>query len=567
MKAVLQEKKWHILPFNKDIVSKLSKGLKIPAALAAVLANRDIQNVQNANNYLSKSLKNTYDPYIFKHIDKIVNRILSAVKKNELITVYGDYDVDGICSTAILYSTLKEIGAKCQYYLPCRDEGYGLNSKAIKKCSEQGTKLIITVDCGINNCAEIKFAGSIGIDIIVTDHHVPGKNLPECIGIMNPKLADSPYPYKDLAGVGIAYKLSEAIAKKFPGTDVTQHLDLVGLGTIADVVPLTGENHIFAFHGLEAIKNTKKIGLQYLKKKSGIEREVYAGQVAFRLAPRINAAGRLDTAEPAIKLLLTKDEKEAKEFSNVLDSNNKERQKLEKDVLDNAIEQIERTFNFNSDKIIVLDNNNWPKGVIGIVASRIVNRYYRPCILISVEEGMGRGSCRSINNFNILSALDACNEHLKEYGGHSHAAGLGIEEILIDSFRDKINQYAEMTINTDDLVPRLIIDSEISFNDITFNLIEQLDKLSPYGYGNPKPTFVSKGLELYREPKIVGDKHLKFWLKSQGRVFEAIGFDMSEYISLLDEFTNLDIVYNLHINNWKDKQIIQLHIQDIKLAV
>jgi len=559
-----REKNWQILPPNTELQKKLSSELKILPLTAQILINRGITNLQDANNFIKKDLSSLYNPFSFPDMENATKRIISALENKEKITIYGDYDADGICATALLFLSLTELGANCNYYLPSRiEEGYGLNNEAILKCKESGTKLIITVDCGISSKAEIEYAKSLGLDVIITDHHEPSKDIPECI-ILNPKVQSFKYPFKSLAGVGVAYKLVEALAKKTGKTDPTDHLDLVALGTVADIVPLTSENRILVHHGLKKLEDTNKIGLVKLKEKSGVDKDIQAGHVAFRLAPRINAAGRLSNAEAAIKLMLSQDENEAEEHSQTLNKNNRERQQIEKDILEKAIEQVESKFNFNTEKIIVLDGQNWPSGVIGIVAGRIVTQYYRPCIIISVENGLGKGSGRSIKNFHLLDALHSCSDHLIKFGGHAHAAGLSIEELLIEPFRKKINDYAQNNLKPEDLMPDIEIDAEIKLKHISFELIEQLEALEPFGFDNPKPCFITKNVQLYGDPQIVGEEHLKFKIKGEGRIFDAIGFGMADYISSFDESSTLDIIYRPQINNWMNRKTIQLQIIDIK---
>ena len=554
------------MALNKpDLQKKLSAQFKVSPIIAQILINRGLDNVQDAKAYLEKDIDSLYDPFLLPDMKESAKRVLSAVKEKELITIYGDYDADGICATALLFLTLQEMGAKCGYYLPHRiDEGYGLNKEAIEKCRDIGTKLLITVDCGISGKDEINYAKSLGMDVIVTDHHLPTSDIPECVGVINPKINGSKYPYKELAGVGVAYKLAEAITKTSKKINVKKHLDLVAVGTVADIVPLTGENRILVHHGLKTLDSTQKIGLTKLKEKGGIKIAVEAIHIAFRIAPRLNAAGRLATAESAIKLLLTKDNAEATQLCNELDANNRERQKIEEEVLDSAIAQMDLNFDFNDDRVIVLHNKEWPAGVIGIVAGRITSRYNRPCIMISVNEGLGKGSGRSIRNFHLLNALQSCDKHLRKFGGHAHAAGLSIEELLIDPFRKKINEHAHIVLKDEDLIPTIDIDAEIDPQNIDFDLIEQLKVLEPFGHHNQRPCLAAKNFQIYREPVIVGDGHLKFWVKSGMRVFEAIGFEMAQYQSLFDDVVSVDLAFRPQINIWQNKQTLQLNVMDIK---
>ena len=567
MRTIVQEKQWRIAASQPELQNQLAKELGVSPVIAQVLINRNITTSAIAKNFISKDLNSLHDPFLMPDMDKISTRIIKAIKHKEKITVYGDYDADGLCSTALLLKIINELGnLECNYYLPSRqDEGYGLNKEAIHKCWKNGTQLLITVDCGISSASEIDYANSLGMEVIITDHHTPSGPLPKCIGIINPKLGDSQYPNKNLAGVGVVYKLIEALSTKIKLTNITQHLDLVALGTIADIVEMSGENRILVHYGLKSLKETSKMGIRKLKEYLKLDNDIQTGHVAFRLAPRLNASGRLYNAEASLKLLLAEEPEEAEQLVKILNKNNYERQRLEEEVLKSALEQVELKFNFNTDKIIVIENRNWPSGVIGIVASRLVSKYHRPAIVITIENGRGKGSGRSIKNFHLLDALQACKDHFIKFGGHAHAAGISIEEILIPSFREKINEYAEAVLTSQDLIPSLEIDAILGFKDITFSLIDQLENLAPFGYGNSKPLFLSQNLQLYKEPQIVGKNHLKIWLKSEGKVIEAIGFGMADWFNQFDEFRTVDLVYRPNINTWQDKQIMQLHIQDMRL--
>lgn len=560
-RTLVKERRWQIAPADPLLQKELAEKLKISLVTAQVLINRGNTTIKSAEDFLNKDLAQLHDPFLLEGMDKACNRILQAARNKEKITIYGDYDTDGICSTALLLSVLKDLGANCDYYLPNRqEEGYGLNKEALNKCREKGTQLLISVDCGISSCHEVAHANSLGMEVIVTDHHRPVGDLPPAYCLLNPKITGCKYPYPDLAGVGVVFKLAQALK-----TDPRRHLDLVALGTIADIVPINGENRILTHHGLELLKETKKIGLRKLKEIVGIHTDLQTGHVAFRLAPRLNASGRLSTAENSIRLLLATEEKEAVTLSQILNQNNWDRQKLEQRVLEEALEQAERKMNFNEDKVIVLANENWPVGVIGIVASRLVNRYHRPAIVISLENGIGKGSCRSIKSFHLLNALQHCQDHFMKFGGHAYAAGLNIEEVLIPSFGEKINSYANSVLKNEDLIPQIYIDCPVDFSDISFDFIEEMEKLAPFGYNNPKPVFISENLDLHRDPIIVGKNHLKLWLKASGRALEAIGFGMGERIGEFDEYRKITLAYRPQINTWQNRQMIQLHIEDMRL--
>lgn len=566
MKTLVKERNWQIYPTNPELQNKLVAELKTTSAIAQILINRGVKTTKDAKKFLNKDISLLHDPFLMENMDKAVHRILKAIKGKENITIYGDYDTDGICATALLYLVLQELGAKCNYYLPNRmEEGYGLNNDAIDKCRGHGTTLLITVDCGISSFDEIAHANSLKTDVIVTDHHSPLGRLPEAYALINPKIETCKYPYKDLAGVGVVYKLAQALVSKTKPLDLNQHLDLVALGTIADIVPISGENRILTHHGLNTLKDTNKIGIQKLKQLVGIDKDIQTGHVAFRLAPRLNASGRLSTAENGIRILLTTDTKEAAELAQILNKKNWERQKIEQQLLKEAIEQVETKINFNTDKVIVVAKENWPIGVVGIIASRLVSRYHRPAIVISLENGLGKGSGRSIKSFHLLEALQSCQDHFRKFGGHAYAAGISIEEILIDSFREKINEYANAILKKKDLIPQIEIDTKIDLDKLSYEFLEQLEQLAPFGYHNPKPVFMTDKLELHRDPVIVGKNHLKLWVKSDGRAFEAIGFSMGERIEEFYEYHKIALVYRPQINTWQNRQTIQLHLEDLKL--
>jgi len=488
--------------------------------------------------------------------------------------IHGDYDVDGITGTSLLVRVMRRIGANHSYYIPQRlKEGYGLSCETVARARQQGVKIIITVDCGISACREVELANELGIQVIVTDHHQPPDVLPKATAILNPRQKDCLYPFKSLAGVGIAFKLSAALMSSLgilggeedPPYDC---LDLVALGTIADVAPLLGENRVLVKCGLKQLTRSRKPGIIELKRVAGLEEsEIKSGHVGYTLAPRINAVGRLGSAAEAVELLTTDNYRLAFEIAGNLDRANRERQEIEQSVLGEAFAKIEGEGHLAQGNILVLSSSGWHPGVIGIAASKIVETYHRPAILIAEMDGIGKGSARSIPSFSIFEALRACASLLKNYGGHKAAAGLTIAASEIGSFRERINRIGAEKLSHDDLIPQIKVDAEVDLDKITPQLVEELERCAPFGLGNPEPVFLARGLQILQSPKIVGENHLKMKVRqhvNRGPT-EVIGFGMK---SLLDKvfpaLPRVDIVFNPQISNWNDKTRVQLRLKDIK---
>jgi len=500
-------------------------------------------------------------------------RVRQAIDGKEKVLVYGDYDVDGITGTTLLVSVLKKLGSQVSYYIPHRiKDGYGLNKRAIDKASQEGINLIITVDCGITALEEIDYIRHRGMEIIVTDHHQPGENLPQAVAIINPVRKDSSYPFRELSGVGVVFKLVQVLEMQSKNshlsTDVWKHLDLVALGTIADVVPLTGENRILVKYGLRELSQTQKPGLQALLEVTGIEgKQITPTHVGFILAPRLNAGGRLGEAERGVKLLLAESKEEAFPLAQSLDRENKRRQQIGGRTTEEGISKVKEEVNLESEKVIVLADEAWHPGIIGIVASRLVEKFYRPVILIALNEGHGKGSARSIESFHLFQALRECEDLLVALGGHSLAAGLTITQDKIKHLRERMNEIAHSQLSEEDLTPKVKIDSQLSLKDIDLKLLESLDRLGPFGKGNTKPLFTSAGVNLLDSPYLVKNNHLKLRVTEGGPVREAIGFKMGDKLSLLTgENTGVDLAYSLEINEWRGAKTIQLHLKDIRLS-
>jgi len=541
----------------------LSKELKISRLLAQILINRGISGVSEAERFLNVKTSHMLDPFSFRSMQKAVTRIKDAAGKKEKVMIFGDYDVDGITSLALLKQALQRIGLDVTHYMPHRiKDGYGLTKNITHIAKEKKIKLLITVDCGIANWREIEELNKKGVDTIITDHHEPAQGgiLPRASSIINPKVKDSGYKFRELAGVGVAYKLCQALS----GSKLLDELDLVTLGTVADVVPLTGENRVIVKEGLVKLSGTKRPGLRALIEGAGIKNKAFTStSISFILAPRLNASGRMDSAEASLNLLLTKDSKEAQDLTIALQQHNRSRQKVEEKILEEAGEIINRDINFKEHKVIVVAKEGWHQGVLGIVASKLADRFYRPAIVISLNEKMCKGSGRSIKNFHLFHALGECSEFLHAFGGHAHAVGLTITRDSIDDFRKSINRLAHEKLSLEDLIPSLDIDIELALSDLNASVIEELERLEPFGAGNPEPLFYTRGLRLKGEPQSMARQTLKFWV-SDGKVsFQVIGFGMEGLRPSLMKAKSLDMVFTPRMDNWLGNSSIILEAKDI----
>jgi single-stranded-DNA-specific exonuclease len=559
------QKIWKINPPNKQQSFKLSSEMGISPILAQVLINRGIIDARQAHQYLSCDMKDLHDPFLLKGMDKAVAILKNALIKKKKIVVWGDYDVDGLTSCAVLYYCLKSLKADISCYVPHRvDEGYGLNKQACSDLKKQKTDIIITVDCGISAFAEIEYLNELGIEAIITDHHRPvGKKVPDAAAVINPLQPGCKYPYKSLAGVGIAYKLASALMPA--DRDITEHLDLVALGTISDVAPLTGENRILVKHGLEKLSNTKKPGLNALKNIASIaNRKMEAYHVGFMLGPRINATGRMGSAQKALDLLLAGHHNKAMVLAKALDDENRQRQKEESKTLRQALSMIDAEISFKEYKSVVLHNDAWHPGVIGIVASRIAERFYRPTILISTKEDMGKGSGRSIRNFHLFDSLAKCDHLLEDFGGHEKAAGLSILKHNLEDFKRSFHKITSSILTEEDLVPVIDIDMQIELNQLSEKLINDLENCAPFGMGNTRPVFSSVNLNLKGKPRQMRSNGFKMWVTDGQVTCEAIAgrFDQVDVSNITDGFS---IVYSPSINDWQGINTIQLKLKDIKL--
>ena len=560
-------KKWESYKIDESLVEQLSKKHNISALLARILVNRGIVDDKKVKKFLHPSLDDLNDPFLFNDMDKAVKRIVDAINTKEKITIYGDYDVDGITSTTILYKFLNETNAEVDYYLPNRiQEGYGLNNEAIDAICERGTNLLITVDCGISGYDEVEYAKGKGLDVIITDHHECPEKIPDCIAVIDAKRNDSKYPFNSLAGCGVAFKVVQALCAKLdkPKEDYLKYLDIACLGTVADIVPLVDENRVIVKYGLEMMKKTQNYGLKALIASSGIK-SLESASISFGLAPRINASGRMGNAELALKMLLTDNMKEAMDIANKLNEMNRERQEIERGIF-NEVQELIKKDKLDDYKIIVVGKESWHHGVIGIVSSKITESYYKPSILISLEDDECKGSGRSVDGFDLHSALTACQKHLLKFGGHEMAIGLTLKRSQFEEFRKSITKYVEDKL-PDEIVPTIKYDAEITHRDITIQTIQELKMLEPYGEANPAPLFAYKNIRVDSIRTLSNDKHLKLNVKEDHRIFSAIAFNMGERKNAIRMGEKADILCALEINSYNGIDMIQLNIKDIKKSI
>ena len=567
-------KRWKIREVEDDNSSKaLADSLNISEVLAKLLFLRKIETFSQARYFFRPSIESLHDPYLMSGMEVAAKRVIHALTENHPICIYGDYDVDGTCSTALLYMFLKELGANVDFYIPRRlNEGYGLSKDGIDAIKENNNaKLLITVDCGITAIEETAYANEIGIDVIICDHHQPKEELPNALAVLDPLKPGCQYPFNYLSGAGVAFKLAQGVAEKIGKRELPlQYLDLVALAGAADIVPLIDENRILVKEGLDKINNNPRPGIIALIESSGLQPgNLNSGQIVFTIAPRINAVGRLGDAKRAVELLITDSVDEARTLAKVLETENYARRKIDVDTFDNALQLVENSIDLENELAIVLHQEDWHPGVIGIVASRLVERYYRPTIMLTTVDGIAKGSARSINNFNIYEALQKCEELLIHFGGHQAAAGLAVELDKVKEFKDKFNQIVKETITGDDLFPEIVIDAKIKLSELTPKFLRILDQFAPFGPENMRPVFLSEEVEIYNTPRLVGNNHLVACFKQNGndKIFDSIGFNMREYLDLLsDKKINVDIVYTIDKTVRDGRTYPQLRLKDLRLA-
>lgn len=560
----MMHKRWNISEPDCFLRDLLSNSLGIPSVLAQILINRNIRTKEEADMFMRSDISFLHSPLSLPDIDKAIARIKQAIKNNEKVFLFGDYDVDGVTSCALLKLTLEKLGLKVKYCLPHRvKDGYGINKKAIDFVRKEKFDLFISVDCGITNFKEIELLNASGIDSIIIDHHEPQEKLPNALAVVDPKLKGHNYPFRDLAAVGVVYKVCQELCSD----PLIDDLDLVLLGTVADVVPLVGENRILVREGLVRLAQTKKPGIAALIDVCRIRgRELDPYAVSFILGPRLNAAGRVSSAEIAFNLLTASSRSEAEDLAEQLDIENKRRREIEGKILDEALAKVESEVNFKDHSVIVLSSEGWHQGVLGIVASRIAERFYRPTIIISTVNSLGKGSARSIREFHIFDALSQCEELLETYGGHSHAAGLTILESNIEKFKVLINEVAKMALEPPDLIRSLDIDTKLNLGDISLDLISGLEKLAPFGMGNPEPIFATYNLFLRGRPNLLGKNTLKFWVSDGRFTYPVVGFGMADKFDFISDNRRIDLAYSASLDSWQDSHQVQLNLKDVRAS-
>lgn len=558
----MTQKAWKIK--NPDILlqKKLARDLSISPLSAQLLINRGITSGACAKEFLGSDINALHDVRLLPDIDKAARRVRKALSAKEKVLLFSDYDADGLTSLALLKRAFIRLGVDCEHYLPHRlTEGYGLSGKAVEYARSGGFHLVVTLDCGIANFKEIEELRKSNIDTIVIDHHMVSEPLPPAHSVINPKRHDSKYPYPDLAGVGLAYKFASYLLDEL----LEDELDLVCLGTVADVAPLLGENRILVREGLKKLNATGRAGLKSLVEISGIKRKIIdTRQISYILGPRLNACGRIGSAEDALSLLLVDAQDQALALAGQLHSKNKERGRIEAEIIDEALCKIETEMDFSRERVIVLHQEGWHQGVLGIVAAKISDRYHRPAIVISFNDGIGKGSGRSIENFHLFEGLRECKEHLLGFGGHKRACGLSLSRSSVEDFRRAINEVALRTLKPQDLVPSLDIEMELGLFGLSLDLLEELRLFEPFGQGNPRPIFATCNLQVKSAATVVGRDTLKFWVSDGKATYPAVGFSMGRYLGLVKSARTIDLAYRLSLDTYQGNHQLQLELEDIR---
>lgn len=560
------KKKWLLRAFDKNRVVEMSKEFHISPLTAIILYNRGIHDDDAIRRFLSKDIDVMHDPYLLKDMEKAAERIRKAHDNKEKVTIYGDYDVDGITSIAILYKYLTEMGIDTDYYVPDRmQEGYGVNKDALDKIHSNGSSLVITVDTGITAVEESEYAKEIGIDVIVTDHHECKERIPDVYAAIDPKRKDCPYPFKSLAGVGVVFKLIQALDENKSLSDLMdKYADLMCLGTVADISPLIDENRVIVTEGLKRFKTTSNVGLKALIDVSTNGKAITTSTIGYTIAPRINASGRLGCASRSVELFLTDDAEKAKKLAESLCEENTLRQQTEQKMFKEAMEYLDANPEVKEDNVIVIPHTDWHHGIVGIVSSKITEKFYKPSILFAIDGDEAKGSGRSVNGFNLFGALENCSDLLEKFGGHELAAGLTIKAENIEKFRQKINSCSQKQINEAMLTPTIQLDAAIKVPYITLETVNDINKLQPFGVDNPTPSFAVRNIKIHKVSVMSEGKHLRMTLLKDGKYLDSVGFGMGEYYQYLEEGDIIDVAFALDINDYKGFQNVQLILKDIK---
>ncbi len=564
--------RWKIKQPSEDHVASIKKEFNTSEIIAKVLANRGIESLKSSHNFFNPSNDQLHDPFMMKNMDIAVDRISKNIQNQKPILIFGDYDVDGTTGASLLYLGLKDLNAIVEYYIPHREkEGYGLSAGGIDYAQSVGADLLITCDCGINAFQPVDYANEHGIDIIITDHHIPDKKLPNAYAVLNPKQKGCEYPFKGLCGCGVAFKLISAVSEKSGiGQNVgLNYLDLVALATSADMVPILDENRVLVHGGLDQLEESKSPGIHQLLVQTGLVGEsLNVGKLVFGLAPKINAAGRMGDANRTVELLTTSDKTRAEELASILIQENKRRQLIQEDIVNDAIRLVHSQVDLENNKVVIIGSKGWHPGVVGIVASRIKDEFSRPAIVIAFDkEGIGKGSARSIPHLDLYEALSYAAKFLEGYGGHPMAAGLTVHEDKFENFKSLFLRNVNKILTNDDLIPAISIDGEMALTDINSRFMRFLEKLGPFGPGNMRPKFVSRNLSISGQPRLMGNgEHIRFIVSQNGRNYPAVGFKLSSHYEDLIRGVPVDIAYVVEVNQWQGQSNIQLNVRDIQLS-
>jgi single-stranded-DNA-specific exonuclease len=556
-------------PEQAEAISNLMEVLNVPESIARLLAIRGISSFEDAKQFFRPTLNELHDPFLMKDMDRASERLSLAIRSNEKLLVYGDYDVDGTTATAIMYSFLKEFGVEVDYYIPHRfKEGYGINPEGIQYAHEIGAHVIVSVDCGITAVEEALEIKSLGMDLIICDHHTVGEHLPDAFAVLDPKREDCEYPFDGLSGAGVGFKLVQATLARLglPAQVAYKYLDLLAISIASDIVPIIDENRILMWAGLERLRTDPRVGIQALMNLIRLpQAELDTKKIVFSIGPRINAAGRMGDASAAVRLLIANDELEAKLMARELEGINAKRRDTDTTTMNEAVQQIEEQLNMDRISALVLFDANWHLGVIGIVASRLVDQYHRPAIMLSEVDGKIKGSARSIRGFNIYEAIRECEDLLEQFGGHEYAAGLTLKDGALKEFRKRMNSKAIEELSGNSFEAELLVDAEIQLADIDGKFWKLLHQFQPFGPANTKPIFVSNGLKVVGVPSIVGNGHLKLRVRQEDSpVFDAIGFNMHKFMPKVRDGKLFNIAYELEENTWNGNTALQLHLRDIQ---
>lgn len=562
-------------PPAAEAVTRLSREISVPESIARILLYRGIDDYDKAKAYFRPSLDNLHDPFLMGGMEVAVTRIIDGIQRGERFFVFGDYDVDGTNGASMLYLFLREMGATVEFYTPDRiKEGYGISRQGIDRAKETGVKVFLAIDCGITAIDQVEYAKGLGMDVIICDHHEPGEILPGAHAVLDPIIPNDPYPFKSLCGCGVGFKLVQAVARRMNRESVVfSYLDFVTLAATADIVPLVGENRILTRLGLESINANPRPGIRALIDVAGLRPgQITTGQIVFVLAPRINAVGRLGDAMRAVKLLTCTDPEEAADLARVLEEENRNRRKIDEDTFAEAQLLAESLFNLDSDAALVLHEEHWHPGVVGIVASRMVEKYYKPSIMMATVDGVAKGSARSISGFDVYQALKRCEEKIIQFGGHKYAAGLTVELSRLDEFREAFNQAVREMMTEELRTPEIRIEVEISLTDITPRFMRILREFAPFGPGNMRPVFLAKHLEVVGSPRIVGKNHLRFKVRQNGTIIDAIGFGLGDLLPRVPTGRrDLECVFTVEENDWNPSPgprqgdpVPQLKIKDLR---